>query len=334
MMIYLYRGDMAISKESPWLFLLFQLPTQRASERVAIWRKLQRFGAIHWKGSSWVLPHTQANDERFHWLLEEILKSGGDGSVLRVAGLEEGHDRELREMFNQARTQDYAEIAQALRELLARAGQTETSIAGPLGRLRKRLQQVEQLDLFSCPAKQEVEALMKEVEHNSNQAKIQGESHVTRSGYNGRQWLTRPRPEIDRVASAWLIQHHIDPQARFVFSSDPDAWPEAIRFDVFNRSRIQAAPSPELRTVFTHEGDACTFEVLLHAFSLRDRTLQVLAEIVHDADLEDNKFGRSEGIALQQVLVGWNAMELPDAEILRRGFELFDALYATLKSRA
>lgn len=324
---------MAISKESPWLFLLFQLPTQRASERVGIWRQLQRFGAIHWKGSSWVLAQTQANAERFHWLLEEILKSDGDGAVLRVATLDEVHERELRDLFNQARAQEYAEIAQSLRDLLAKAGQTGSTVAGPLGRLRKRLHQVERLDLFSCPARREVETLMKEVEQISSQRKAQNARRLAEKGYQGRQWLTRPRPEIDRVASAWLIQHQIDPKARFAFSNDPEAWPEAIRFDVFDHSQSGVSSAGVPRTVFTHEGNDCTFEVLLHAFGLNDRILDVLAEIVHDADLEDSKFGRNEGIALQQVLVGWNAMGLSDAEILRRGFELFDALYASLKDR-
>jgi len=81
---------------------------------------------------------------------------------------------------------------------------------------------------------------------------------------------------------------------------------------------------------FTHLGDDCTFETLLKRFNLRDKPLQQIAQIIHDADLEDDKFGRPEGRAIELITKGWGKMDWPDEEILRKGFELFDALYLTV----
>jgi len=142
-------------------------------------------------------------------------------------------------------------------------------------------------------------------------------NHQRPGQYRRRVWQTRPRPEVDRVGSAWLIRHFIDAEAKFVFSSDPDAHPGAIRFDMFGGD-------------FTHVGDDCTFETLLKHFNLRDKPLQQIAQIIHDADLEDDKFGRPEGRAIELITKGWGKMDWPDEEILRKGFELFDALYLTV----
>ncbi len=135
--------------------------------------------------------------------------------------------------------------------------------------------------------------------------------------YRGRIWMTRPRPEVDRVGSAWLIKHFIDPKARFAFSSDPHTYPGAIRFDMFEGE-------------FTHVGDNCTFETLLKRFELRDRRLRLIAQIVHDADLDDDKFGRAGGRAIDLIFKGWARTDWPDEEILKKGFVLFDGLYLSL----
>ena len=93
--------------------------------------------------------------------------------------------------------------------------------------------------------------------------------------------------------------------------------PDAVRFDMFGGE-------------FTHVGDDCTFETLMKHFKLRDKRLEEIAQIIHDGDLEDNKFGRPEGKAIELITKGWGKMNWNDEEILRKGFELFDALYLTV----
>ena len=65
-------------------------------------------------------------------------------------------------------------------------------------------------------------------------------------------------------------------------------------------------------------------------FKVRDKCLEQIAQIIHDADLEDSKFGRPEGKAIELITKGWARMDWPDEEILQKGFELFDALYLTV----
>jgi hypothetical protein len=133
-----------------------------------------------------------------------------------------------------------------------------------------------------------------------------------------RLWITRPRPGIDRVSSAWLIRRFIDPKAKFVFGAEPTAHADAIPFDMF-------CPQG-----FGHRGEDCTFETLCKEFSIRDARVRRIAEIIHDADLGDEKFARPEGQGLDRVLNGWAKQELPDDELLERGTELIEGLYESL----
>src|ERR1700694_2959766 len=130
--------------------------------------------------------------------------------------------------------------------------------------------------------------------------------------------MTRPRPGIDRVSSAWLIRRFIGPKARFVFGTEPVAHPDAIPFDMF------------VSQGFGHRGEDCTFETLYKQFAIRDVTVKRIAQIIHDADLGDEKFGRAEGLGLDKVLNGWAKQDLPDDELLQRGMDLIEGLYESL----
>ncbi len=309
------------SHRAPWLFFMFQLPTQRASQRVSVWRKLQKYGALAWKNSAYVLPYTPGNLEKFQWLTAQIRKHRGEASVVEVARIEGTSRKQIIALFTQARERDYKQLIRDIR-LALRAPRQRGKGRGSAGsaRLNRRLSEIAALDTFGCPKKKEAEALMKELESRTRADRPAG-NRIRRpfEDFRGRLWMTRPRPEVDRVASAWLIRHFVDPRAKFAFSSDPQAHPGAVRFDMFEGE-------------FTHVGEDCTFETLLKRFSLRDTQLRLVAQIVHDADLEDNKFGRAEGKAVDMVIKGWGKMGLADREVLRRGFDLFDALYLVLGS--
>src|SRR5260370_42679151 len=102
-------------------------------------------------------------------------------------------------------------------------------------------------------------------------------------------WLTRPRREIDRVGSAWLISKFIDPKAKFVFAPTVQAVPEAIPFDM-------------LDTDFSHHGNCCTFETLIKRFAISDKAVAKIGEMIHDADLDDARFHLVEGFGIDRVL--------------------------------
>lgn len=298
--------------KSPWLFLMFQLPARAASQRVGVWRKLRKYGALPWRDSAYILPNTSANLEKFQWLLSEIRKGRGRGSVLRVADIEGLTRRQVVAMFNDARRSEYERLIRDLRQALRKTGPQEGRAGSPQ-KFRHRLGEITALDFFGCPLRRDAERLLGELEGRLQGAGVRRKTRNLQT-YRGRVWMTRPRPEVDRVASAWLIRRFIDPKAKFVFSADPLAHTGAIRFDMFEGE-------------FTHEGENCTFETLLHRFDLREARLRALSEMVHNADLEDDKFKRSEGFAVQAILQGWARMGWSDAEILRKGFDLFDSLY-------
>lgn len=305
---------------APWLLFIFQLPQGKASARVRVWRKLQSYGALAWKNGAYILPRDPANLEKFQWLAAEVRKHNGEASTAVVASIEGISDRLIIGLFQQARNREYdALIGEARSVLRPSRGAGSEKPARILARLNRRLAEIIALDVFGATKRKEAEALLGEIESLSSRTELGGvpSRPVRAADFHGRTWMTRPRPGVDRVASAWLIKNFIDPKARFVFSANPKAHPGAVRFDMFEGE-------------FTHVGDQCTFEVLVKLLDLRDKRLRAIAQMVHDADFEDAKFGRPEGRAIDKTLKGWARMKWPDEMILRRGMELYEGLYHSL----
>jgi len=306
-------------KGAHWLMFMFQLSARRASKRVSVWRKLQKYGALNWKNCAYILPLDSGNLEKFHWLQAEVQKYQGQGSVVEVSRVHNFTNKQVMALFSGVRALQYERLIRDARlTLRSAAGRSPGQLLQGFRRLNRRLSDLMAIDFFGCGKRKEAEDLMKELEERTRaygRGSVASRKKVEE--YSGRVWQTRPRPEVDRVGSAWLIQHFIDPKAKFVFSPDAEAYPKAIRFDMFGGE-------------FTHVGDHCTFETLIKHFRLRERRLAQIAQLIHDGDLEDNKFGRPEGKAIELITKGWGKMEWPDQEILRKGFELFDALYLTL----
>jgi hypothetical protein len=219
---------MNIAKKIPdlqWLLLVFSLPAKNASQRVEVWRKLKRYGVIGLKSSGYVLPRNAANEERLQWLAAEIRKQKGEASVLQVGAIDNLPSPELVRMFNEARNREYEAIAKELR----RVAGAKARPAGAIGRLRRRYEEVRDRDrdFFQAPSARRVEQQLAALEAPAEAAHHGGRS---RKDYVGRTWVTRPRPGIDRVSSAWLIRRFIDPGATFAFAKDAEQFPRAIPF--------------------------------------------------------------------------------------------------------
>lgn len=309
---------MAITNErgkAPWLLLVFSLPSSRASQRVEIWRKLQRAGALALRSSGYLLPNTPANQEKLEWLATAIRNYKGQASVVQAQAFDDLSDQRLRQKFVAARAPDYERLLRDLKKLVALPPVRRP--AGQLSRLRRRLNEVAAVDFFGCPLRARVEGLMARAdETEAGKPGRRGKSRVAQ--FANRVWMTRPRPGIDRVSSAWLIRRFVDPKARFVFGNDVQEHPEAVPFDMF------------VEQGFGHRGEDCTFETLCKEFAIRDGKVKRLAQIIHDADLGDEKFGRVEGQGIDSVLNGWAAQGVEDEELLRRGMELAEGLYSSM----
>jgi len=191
--------------------------------------------------------------------------------------------------------------------------------ASRLARLRQRFQEIVAIDFFHSPLRARAEELFEAVSRADHPALREpgGSGNVFRRDYQGRYWVTRPRPGVDRVCSAWLIRRFIDRKARFGFAPEGRVPRRAVAFDMYQGG-------------FGHRGEECTFETLQKQFRIHDRKVGALAQIVHDADLCDEKFGRREGLGIDEVLKGWDKLGLSDGEILKRGLEMVEALYHSL----
>ena len=137
------------------------------------------------------------------------------------------------------------------------------------------------------------------------------------SHINGATWVTRRDVHVDRIASAWLIARFIDarPTFRFIGERGYAHRPGELRFDMFEAE-------------YTHVGDDCTFETLVKRFVPNDAALRAIAEIVHDVDCKDGKFGRDEAPGLARLIGGIVARHVRDEDRLGSGMHVFDDLYA------
>jgi hypothetical protein len=300
-----------------WLLLLVRLPATHSAERVAIWRKLKKSGAIQIQTSTYVLPDDPRRYEIFQWLTQHIRDAGGDATLVRAREIEGLPNERLVELFNAARAKEYAALREILRPLVVTT-KRRRDLRGKLDRVRKQFREIRETDFFNNPKARDLEIILEKLEGAQPRSKTQPK--LEPRDFRGRVWLTRPRPEIDRVGSAWLIRKFIDPKAKFVFKSKLPSNRRVLTFDMLDGD-------------FSHDGDDCTFETLIRRFGIQDKAAQKIAEMIHDADLDDDKFQRSECIGIDRILKGWAKQGLADKEILRRGFECFDALYTFLQRR-
>ena len=306
-----------VKKNLSWLLLLLRLPATHTAQRVAIWRKLKKSGAIQIQTSTYILPDEPARYESFQWLTQHIRDAGGDATLVRAREIEGLPNEKLIGLFNSTRAKEYTALAEMLRSSKHR-GKTTTKEPAPhlIDRVRKQFREIQQTDFFDCPRAQDVEMRLGKLE--GDQRSESTANKIRSRDYRDRTWLTRPRPEIDRVGSAWLVRNFIDPNARFIFGQKIPKKRRVVSFDMLNAD-------------FSHQGDDCTFETLTKRFGIQDKTLRKIGEMIHDADLDDGKFGRNECVGIDRVLKGWAKEGLADQEILRRGFECFEALHAFLR---
>jgi hypothetical protein len=298
-----------------WLLLLYSLPTRRKTERVTVWRRFKKIGAIQIKTSTYLLPDDPAKYEHFQWLAQQIRDFGGEATLVRVQEIEGMSNEKLIALFNRVRDQEYGEIKKALHALIGRRRKMDPEKnAIELERLTRRFRAIREIDFFQSASGLEVEMVLRRTERSPKKVLPRLEP----KNYRGHTWLTRPRPEIDRVGSAWLIRRFIDPRAKFIFATAVPPNRRIIPYDMID-------------VEFSHHGDCCTFETLVRRFGIEDKAVKKIAEMVHDADLEDAEFQRSECIGIDRVLKGWAKTGMSDNEVLRRGFDCFDGLYSFLK---
>jgi hypothetical protein len=314
--------------QEPLLLLLVGVPPTPSSLRVRVWRRLRTLGAVPLKRSAYLLPDTPERYEDFQWLAQEIQREGGEATLIRVQQIENLGAAEVLALFHEPRDQDYKRLAARYRKVLQglerKSAGKSARLAEELARLTKDHERIRALDFFDAPGGAEVRRLEEAIAMRARKPETMRREErpsLDLSKLRRRRWVTRPRPHIDRIASAWLIKRFIDPEAEFLFA-EPAGFPsDAVPFD---------APGVEL----SHQGEDCTFETLVKRARLRDRRLVRLAEIVHEADLRDGKFPHEEARGIDVAIRALLAASPDDAQVLAQGMTLFEGLYATTPRRS
>lgn len=306
-----------------WLLLIHQLPPRPLYLRAQVRRRLAQVGALPLKNSVYVLPDIPACLEDFQWIAQEAAAGGGEASVCRADFVGSPAAAELRSRFREAAAGRFAPIKAALAKQLTelRRRKSGTSAAAAT-RLHRLAEEAMRLDFFQSDDGKEVQTLMSAIRKLVQPPPKARARDSSGRELKGRVWVTRRDPHIDRLATAWLIRRFVDPAARFRFV---DAAGEPVRAGEKSFDMVGAH--------FTHEGDRCSFETMCARLSLKDRALGELAEIVHDLDLKDGKFGRSDGAGVQRLVEGLSAAHADSNARVTAALPIFDMLFASFGGR-
>jgi hypothetical protein len=311
-----------------WLLLAHQLPTRSSNARVKTWRRLQQIGAVPTRNSVYVLPNTEQCREDFEWIRSEIVSLGGEATVFAADAVNPEGDEDIVATGQRARDADYRRL-KGEADKLRTSSRGKKSVSAP-GRenstrgvrtLRERFNEIERIDFFHASSRQEAADSLTMLER----AVTAGKPPTARAGsrplaagdFKNRQWVTRPRPGVDRMASAWLIRRFIDPKAAFKFRDRPKG--VEVPFDMYVGD-------------FSHQGSLCTFETLAERFDLREPSVVRIGQIVHDLDLKENRFATPEAPAVDRLVSGLQALHTDDQVLLQHGIEMFAALANSFSS--
>ena len=309
------------------MLLVHQLPAHPSNLRVQTWRRLQQIGAVPVKQAVYVLPDTPAAREDFEWLKGEIVAAGGEASIFTADCIDKWSDDRLVQAFARTRQEAYDALAREVERAITHRKKTTARTAArgqTVNALRQKLTTIQQTDFFGSPGRGRVETLLQQLAEREQRTVLRTTPAGAKTAreYRRRTWVTRPRPGVDRMSSAWLIRRFIDPNARFAFADDRASVPSgAIPFDMFG-------------VEFSHHGDRCTFETLCAAFRLDMPALARIAAIVHDLDVKDQRFGATEAPAVGALIEGLQRTHGDDAELLDRGMATFEALYRGFETPA
>ncbi len=302
-----------------WYVLIHQLPPDPPYLRAKIAHRLARIGALALKNAVYVLPRRDSCLEDLQWIAEEATASGGTAYIAAVDWIAGVTDDDLQQRFAEARAADYRALAAEIRE---EAATRSRGTGGRPAQLRQRLAEIAAVDWFGAPGREQADELLNQLESERGRAAGGRSAQATTvAELRGLTWVTRPDVYVDRIATTWLVRRFVDPQARFRFTAAPERRRRAgeITFDVAGGD-------------LTHEGERCTFQVLLDRLGLKDAALRTIGEIVADIDFKESRHGHPETAGVERLLSGLVTRQARDRDRIEKGAELFDTLYAALRA--
>lgn len=305
-----------------WLMLILTLPTANTAARMRAWRALKALGAAVLRDGVYLLPEQPPLRAALQAVADDVQASGGSAHLLRVEA-----QPDFPALFD--RGAEHAELLaeiEALRQTVARTD--PDALAAQAAALRKRLDQLQAIDHLPSEASRQSAAAMDEL-HGLVARRLQpDEPRATagevprreRAAHQGRTWVTRARPWVDRLASAWLIRRFIDPEARLLWLADPHQAPaHALGYDFDGAT-------------FSHVGARVTFETLLAAFDLETPALRRLGALVHRLDAGGAPVPEADGV--ERVLSGMRTALLDDDQLFLVAASVFEALWTRFEKDA
>jgi len=314
-----------------WLLIFYSVPSHPVSNRMKIWRKLAKAGAVQFKGAVYILPATEENEEFLQWLISEVKSMKGDAAFVKSAEIRPMDKADICDLFLKQVEQEYRRFEKDL-DILERRFQNirkgtkpgeAQGLADQAEKAGRALEEIQKRDYFSSPVGGLIRKRVQTLEaglKKAGGASAEGPAEVKRRStneYQNRIWVTRKNPFIDRMASAWLIRRFIDGKAAFKFVNEraaDSAEKHAVIFDVQGGD-------------FTHVGDLCTFEVLVKSFGIKDKVVRKIAEMVHNLDVKDEKYTNPEASGVEEILSGIRKTAKNDIDALERGMAVFEMLY-------
>lgn len=320
--------------EIGWLIFFYSVPSRPVSSRMKVWRRLSKAGAIPFKGAVYILPFNEEHYEFLQWLTSDVESMNGEAAFIKAGTIETIKNSAIVDLFNQQRENAYRIIEKKTEEIERRLNSVKKGaeakdnkkLLAQFIKHQKEFEEIRKVDFFVSKSgnalKKRLANLQAEINKISGlrvraQISIITPRHI--ENYKGKTWITRKRPFVDRMASAWLIKRFIDKKAIFRFIDEKEIenlGKNSITFDIKDGE-------------FTHRGDMCTFQVLVKAFNLKNKALKKIAEIVHEIDMKDGKYENIEARGIEDVLTGIRKTIKDDAAALEKGMAVFEMLYAS-----
>lgn len=301
-----------------WLILIVSLPTENATVRQRAWRSLRAAGSVALRDGVYLLPDRVQCRALFEPVADDVASAGGVAHMLMG---QTPDDASYVSLFD--RQTEYAQLL-AEASLLRESVTTESApdAIKRIRKLRKSFEAIVAIDFFPGESKAQVERELSNLEAHCARLQTPDEpqpveelgSPLSTADFVGKVWATRRRPWVDRLASAWLIRRHIDPEARFLWLSAPADCPsDALGFDFDGAT-------------FTHVGNRVTFEVIAARFSLEQAGISRMGQLVHFLDVGGVQ--PPEALGVESILAGLRDLAADDDVLLDQTCAVFDGLYA------
>jgi hypothetical protein len=309
--------------KNKWILFSYSIPAANAKARMRTWRRISATGAAQLKTGLQILPNREELMENINWLIGEVNSLGGEAIALQCAQVEGMDDQQIEQLFQAQVDLEFEQIQAEATALLTMADALADEggikeVSTTLRKLRKRCESVRERDFFpSGAAARTLKALdaISERLRKPEQTDLPV-ARLDRADYQGRIWVTRARPYIDRLGSAWLIQRFIDSQASFRF---------LLAGESVNQDQGEI-PFDMAMGEFTHQGELITFEVLIRDFALNDPALARMSELVKHIDVQEGALPDDANL-LKTLLDGYIDLTPDDHQLLERTRQLFEALY-------